>query len=165
MRRKSEKKTPPHPIFYARQHYARVITERKRLDLRYEVYRFPHIGHRMLGHLHPNQHTKRRLREHFGPFNAADWCEARWQITWLHQRICIPHPACPEAFELCRWITYAEAVAITGRSAATFARWRWDTRTEPDEAVWRLLEWTLHSCCAWPSRPPRQALSEAPEDA
>ena len=149
------KQSKNHPIFFARQHYARVIQERKTLDLRYEVYRFPHIGHRILGHLHPNQHTKRRLISHFGAFNADTWIERRELATWLHGRICVPHPACPEAFELCRWITFHHAVAITGRSAPTFARWRWNADTVPDEAAWRLLEWALHECCAWPPRPPR----------
>ena len=152
MQKQSIKSAPIHPIHYARLHYARVKSERKALDLRYQVYRWPHIGHRLLGHKHPNQYSKRALLAHFGPFVAADWITARDRATWLHGMICIPHPACPEAFELCRWICYADAVAITGRSAHTFARWRWDGRTVPDEAVWRLLEWAVHDCCAWPAR-------------
>ena len=147
-----KKQSSPHPIFFARQHYQRVISERRRLDLRYEVHRFPHLGHRILGHHHANQHTTRRLRAYFGPFEPGTWWEARDRAAWLHGRVCIPHPACPEAFELARWISYAEACAITGRSPHTFARWRWDTRTVPDEAAWRLLEWTVHDCCGWPAR-------------
>jgi hypothetical protein len=54
-------------------------------------------------------------------------------------------------------------VAITGRSSHTFARWRWDHETVPDEAVWRLLEWTVHECCAWPPRPPRRDAEPLPD--
>lgn len=154
MTKKSSNSGPWHPIHYARQHYARVKNDRRRLDLRYEVYRWPHIGHRLLGHKRPNQHSKKALLAHFGPFDAEGWIDARARLAWLHGRVCVPHPACPEAFEYCRWITYADAVAITGRSAHTFARWRWDHRTVPDEAAWRLLEWTVHGCCAWPARAP-----------
>lgn len=161
-----KKQSQQHPIFFARQHYQRVKTERARLDLRYRIHADHRVGHRLLGHRHPNQHTVRRLIEHFGPFHAATWWDARADVAWLHRRICIPHPACPEAFELCRWITYDEAVAITGRSADTFARWRWDARTVPDEAAWRLLEWSLHGCCGWPARPlrgPSRASPPAPD--
>lgn len=87
-------------------------------------------------------------------FTAGRTWAARARLAWLHGRVCVPHPACPESFDYCRWITYADAVAITGRSAHTFARWRWDHRTVPDESAWRLLEWTVHGCCAWPARAP-----------
>lgn len=151
-----------HPIHYARQHYERVRSERHRLDLRYRVHQNHSIGHRLLGHKRPNQHTVRRFIEHFGPWHPDQWWQARLQVSWLHGRICIPHPAVPEAFELACWITYADAVAITGRSPDTFARWRWDQDTQPDEAVWRLLEWHCHGCCAWPPRPLR---TRSPDDA
>jgi hypothetical protein len=154
MQKQSSKTAPIHPIQHARTHYAAIKNDRRRLDLRYEVYRWPHIGHRLLGHKHPNGHTKKALIAHFGRFDADGWIDARQRLAWLHGRVCIPHPACPEAFDFCRWITYADAVAITGRSAHTFARWRWDDRTVPDEAVWRLLEWAVHACCAWPPRVP-----------
>lgn len=150
-----EKESKNHPIFFARLHYERLKNERRRLDLRYEIHRNHNLALPVLGFTRHNQHTKRRLLAHFGHFRAAEWCEARWQVTWRHGRICVPHPACPEAFELCAWVTYDHACRITGRSAETFARWRWDAGTVPDEAVWRLLEWSLHGCCAWPPRPPR----------
>jgi len=152
MTKESSNFRPLHPIQYARQHYAQVKNTRRALDLRYEVYRWPHIGHRLLGHKRPNQHSKRLLLAHFGPFEAEGWIDARQRLAWLHGRVCIPHPACPEAFDLAVWITYGAAVAITGRSAHTFARWRWDDRTVPDESAWRLLEATVHGCCAWPAR-------------
>lgn len=102
--------------------------------------------------------------ELFGRFDPDRWWTERLHIAWLHGRICVPHPAWPEAFELCRWIAYPDAVAITGRSADTFARWRWDASTVPDEAAWRLLEAVIHLCCAWPPRPPRPH-SRAPDPA
>lgn len=159
-----QKQSNPHPIFFARQHYDRVRAERHRLDFRYQL----HLNHSLclhvLGFTRHNQHTKRRMLEHFGPFRPEAWWQARLTAAALHGRICVPHPACPEAFELCAWVTYAEAVAITGRSADTFARWRWDPATVPDEAVWRLLEWTVHACCGWPARPPRIAHNAAGQD-
>lgn len=144
-----------HPVHHARAHYAQAKTERRALDLRYEVYRAPRVGHRLLGHKHPNQHSKRALLAHFGPFVAADWIAARERATWLHRRVCVPHPACPECFAFCLWITYAQAVAITGLAVPTLERWRWDGRMVPNEAAWRLLEWSVHGCCAWPPRVPR----------
>lgn len=157
------KQSQLHPIFFARQHYARVRMDRRFAQVRLEIRLKPAIGHRLLGHLRPNQHTKRRLMEHFSPMDSDSIFDALDRAAWLHGRICIPHPACPEAFELCRWISYHDAVAITGRSAHTFARWRWDHDTIPDEAVWRLLEAVVHECCAWPPRPPRSETEPLPE--
>lgn len=152
----SEKRSAPHPVFYARQHYERVRQDRRDAKVRLIVSIHPSIGHQLLGHHHPNQYTRRRLIQHFGLHDLDGILDGIDRAAWLHGRICIPHPACPEAFELCRWISYHDAVAITGRSSHTFARWRWDANTYPDESVWRLLEWTVHSCCAWPQRAPRQ---------
>ncbi|MDF2446960.1 MAG: hypothetical protein K0S46_2196 [Moraxellaceae bacterium] len=151
----------PHPIFYARQHYQRLRQDRAWLDLRYEVHRDHRKALPFIGFTRHNQHTKRRMLAYFGRMDADAWWQERVRVSWLHGRICIPHPACPEAFELARWISFTDAVTITGRSADTFARWRWDTSTVPDEAAWRLLEWCVHQCCAWPRRPPRSAAPAA----
>jgi hypothetical protein len=132
---------------YARQHYQRLHAMRFHLDLCLLAWQHSRVGLRLIQRTRHNQHTKGELKRYLGnPAGHGEVYALRDAVTELHGRLCVPHPMEPQRFQLVAWVSYDEAVAVTGRARRTLYRWRWNGGA--DRAAWRLLEWSAHGVCA-----------------